>query len=398
MSPQYSIPFELILWMTDFLQVDDENLSKTTRRATGRSLALTCRALRSVGTALVWKEVKECQEDVLDHLLENDHLAQYIHYLGIYLGKVSSERYRTLLNRCSRLERLETGAFDPPLFNDLFSTFKPPDTLRHLVIKSISGWPDLAEPLTTLCRIGTLETLDLELAIASTFQITEANRTVDEALTDLTKLELKQLPLKQLKLRIGKGNPQITSSILKLFTHQIITPPLLTSLEIDLRVDLSEEIWYRPFPNLTHLRLHLPYITLHNHLPSIMASFPKLPLLRNLYLGISDNSIERSSNATAPTRVLHRFLNALPPLLERATFAITFPGGAQKDPLLSFLHERRSMELKEMIVAARFDSDDYRGLIWIKKRVEENGNVRWAVNVSFSYLCASRWVLSRARF
>jgi len=398
MSLHYSLPFELVLWIVDFLQIDDEGFSKTQRRATGRSLALTCRALRNVGTALLWKEVKQClgkEEDLLCHLIENDHVAQHVRYLQIetyrYLNTTGFERYRTLLNGCKRLERLELGGIDPSLFDAFLSTYEPPDTLRHLLVRSLGGWLDLGEPLSILLnRFRTLETLNVGLVGAATFELLQANRTIDGELASLAELEVRRLPLKELKLQIAGGNPQITSAILHLFTHKVVTPDLLTFLEVDLHVDLPEETWYRSFPNLSTLRLHLPYITFHNHLPLITASFPSLPLLEHLYLGISDHTPERSSNATAPARVLRHFLNTLPPLLKRTTLAITFPGGAQRDPLNSFLHDRRSMRLEEMIVAARFEEEEYRGLIWIKKRKEAKGDIRWAINVSSMPLLLSR--------
>jgi len=43
-----------------------------------------------------------------------------------------------------------------------------------------------------------------------------------------------------------------------------------------------------------------------------------------------------------------------------------------------------------MIVAARFEEEEYRGLIWIKKRKEAKGDIRWAINVSSMPLLLSR--------
>jgi hypothetical protein len=408
------LPLEVILVVLDRFK-DSEEFTNKTKRQVGRSITLVCRALREVGSSMVWSDVKQelgTNENELISLFERERIAPFVKTLVINSShrketKLAWEEFRRLLPRLDNLQHAEFKNLPATIFDLFFSTslasiscgfgiycetghpipleqIRNPfgQNLRSFKLQQASPhWTRPKELLDLVNKIRTLRSLDLDIALPSVYNL--SGRTLDQEEEDInaiSSLDLVPLPLESLTLVLFRGSSRFNEAILDIVLHRLVEREKLTSLRIENGMNSVDESWLPIFPSLHTFYLKLPYASFHNHLPSISRALPQQTHLRILFLRVNGQE-----TSTAPTKVLRGFLNSLPPLLETIELAITFLGGAHSEPLNSFLHDRRAMPLKEMSVAVRLEEDermDSKRVSWIKKKQENNGQVRWAVSVS----------------
>ena len=405
-----TLPLELLLDAAQILHFDeDQNFTKEERRKTGRSLALSCRALNVVGTAIGWREVSQVlgrDEFKLERLLRNDYIASSVRTLFLEVDRTKSivGDYRNilnLLNRLTNLRQLVLGRTDLVLMQHLFRRFVPTRINLRYVEVQLVGFTSLVKPLRALCLISTLGSVKLTLHGASIEELWSKGRLAQDEMDSLATSPLASLGLRQLRVNIAAGNSEINGAFLRLLLRRFVSSDRLECLEIELDVHITNVAWFDHFRNLKQLRIAFPptpatptpaTVTYQHHLSAISASLPHLQQLRWLFIGISKEEERQSKTLNLSPQRLQNLLNNIPPLVERVEFDIDFAGGAQSEPLLSFLDARRTMAMQRMVVKrAKMSSDQLSSRFrdeLILKGTSGTGEVKWVIKASLSALYA----------
>ncbi|GAA6019962.1 hypothetical protein JCM11491_006722 [Sporobolomyces phaffii] len=403
LSNSPSLPLEVLRLVLDSFK-DSRDFAPFRKLELGRNVALTGRAVRDLGTSLVWSTIEQrvgVEEGQLRHLLKHERVASFVRVLVVSMNPsgtsatLSEEEYRRILPSLPSLRHLELVNLPRELFDCFLHPANPAlplaTTLRCIKIyQSDQIPPDNEHPptmLALLTKIRTLKSVDLSFRIPGD--------TEEQDLAAIRSVDLDPLRLDQLRIELRRGSPRRNSALLNAILDRFVVPEDLVSLRIRCVAGLSDETWVRPFPRLETFLVEFAFATFANHLPAFAASIPKQPRLRALYLRVVESPLSRhktARTATAPKRILHRFLDSLPDSLERLELAITFPGGALEDPLHAFLEKRKSMPLEAVCVVVRTEGEtedemEYRGVAWItKERLSPEdggqGRVRWKVTVS----------------
>ncbi|GAA5836358.1 hypothetical protein JCM3766R1_003498 [Sporobolomyces carnicolor] len=404
------LPIELVLEVVRFVQ-DDAGMSNTRKRQIGRSVALTCRALRPIGTSIVWHEVRQKlgrDEKLLQRLLRDEagHLAHVVQTLSIDGWKAEprtklTDRDVDAIVRFDNLRHVELHLVPPAMLRRFFSVSNDPSrsspihpiprhgirnpfgsSLRSMSIAQPSD--EVGNLLVLVSNIGTLRDLKIVLVESARHGNGRWYRD-DEEIAETSRVALSPIPLETLEVDLRSGT-RLSTVILEKLLDELVVPDKLSSLSIRSSAGTTNETWLKDFPALESFSLTLPKISFRNHLPAMAEWCPKHSRLRSLVIDKMDPAGPRSLTPTVTSThaVLAKFLGTLARSLERLELSIAFPDGAHEEPINSFLHDRRHLPLSEMRVVVRRPSrgagSEYRGLVWMRKREKPGTGHVWEIS------------------